>query len=175
MLSRVEGLNAAIFIPFVQQVKQAAIDVYKDVFEGNRHRIFSLAFYMTDNEIAAEEILTNVFCRSFAKIPKPDAETIDRTLVNELRELMPIGCMTLECAPAAKVEQVRTNSRRADLERSVVQLPSTERLVFLMHDVEGYDHARIARTVGITEMESRQGLFQARLKIRELLAKASAE
>ena len=88
---------------------------------------------------------------------------------------MPIGCMTLECAPAAKVEQVRTNSRRADLERAVVQLPSTERLVFLMHDVEGYDHARIARTVGITEMESRQGLFQARLKIRELLAKASAE
>ena len=57
----------------------------------------------------------------------------------------------------------------------MVQLPSTERLVFLMHDVEGYDHARIARTVGITEMESRQGLFQARLKIRELLAKASAE
>ena len=171
MFSRVEGLSAAIFIPFVQQVKQAAIDVYKDVFEGNRHRIFSLAFYMTDNEIAAEEILTSVFCRSFAKTSKPDAEA----LVGELREMMPIGCMTLECAPAAKVEQVRTNSRRADLERAVVQLPSTERLVFLMHDVESYDHARIARTVGITEMESRQGLFQARLKIRELLANSSAE
>jgi RNA polymerase sigma-70 factor (ECF subfamily) len=86
---------------------------------------------------------------------------------------MPIGCMTLECDPAAKIEQVRTNTRRADLERAVVQLPSTERLVFLMHDVEGYEHPRIARTLGITEEESRYGLFQARLKIRELLAQPS--
>lgn len=174
MFSRVEGLSAAIFIPIVQQVKQAAADVYRDVFEGHRHRIFSLAFYMTDNEIAAEEILTNVFCRTFAKTSKPDAETVDRNLVSELREMMPIGCMTLECGPVEKVEHVRTNSRRVDLERAVVQLPPTERLVFLMHDVESYDHARIARTIGITEMESRQGLFQARLKIRELLAKPSA-
>jgi DNA-directed RNA polymerase specialized sigma24 family protein len=49
-------------------------------------------------------------------------------------------------------------------------LPATERLVFLMHDVENYDHARIARTIGITEAESKAGLFQARLKLRELLA-----
>jgi RNA polymerase sigma-70 factor, ECF subfamily len=174
MFSRVEGLSTTIFIPIVQQVKQAAVDVYRDVFEGHRHRVFSLAFYMTDNEITAEDILTNVFCRTFAKTSKPDAETVDRALVSELREMMPIGCMTLECDPAEKVEQVRTNSRRADLERAVVQLPATERLVFLMHDVEGYDHGRIARTIGITEMESRQGLFQARLKIRELLAKSSA-
>src|SRR5436305_8678888 len=76
MSSRVEGLNAAIFIPLVQRVKQAAVDIYRDVFEGHRHRIFSLAFYMTDNELTAEEVLTNVFCRVFAKTSKPDAETV---------------------------------------------------------------------------------------------------
>ena len=173
MSSRVEGLNIAIFPAIIQQVKKAAIDVYKDVFEGHRHRIFSLAFYMTDNEIVAEEILANVFCRSFAKTAKPDAETIDRALVTELREVMPIGCITLQCDPATRTEQVRTNTRRVDLERAVVQLPGTERLVFLMHDVEGYEQARIARTLGISEVESRQALFQARLKIRELLAQVS--
>ena len=173
MSTRVEGLNIAVFPPFVQQVRQAAVDVYKDVFEGHRHRVFSLAFYMTDSEIVAEEVLTNVFCRAFARSPKPDAETIDRALVTELRDMMPIGCMTLECSLATKTEQVRSNTRRVDLERAVVQLPSTERFVFLMHDVEGYDHGRIARTLGISEVESRQGLFQARLKIRELLAKVS--
>jgi DNA-directed RNA polymerase specialized sigma24 family protein len=68
------------------------------------------------------------------------------------------------------VSQVRRNTRRADLERAVVQLPSTERMIFLMHDVENYDHARIARTLGISEVESKAGLFQARLKLRELLA-----
>src|SRR5215469_4224304 len=174
MSSRVEGLDATIFIPFVQRVKQAAVDVYRDVFEGHRHRIFSLAFYMTDNELTAEEVLTSVFCRAFAKTSKPDAETVDRALVAELRDMMPIGCLTLECDPAAKTEQVRTKTHRADLERAVVQLPATEKLVFLMHDVEGYEHPRIARTIGITEAESRYGLFQARLKLRELLAQPSA-
>jgi len=173
MSSRVEGLSAAIFIPIVQRVKQAAVDVYQDVFEGHRHRIFSLAFYMTDNEMAAEEVLTSVFCRVFAKTSKPDAETVDRTFVAELRDMMPIGCMSLECNPAVTTQQVRTNTHRADLERAVVQLPPTERLVFLMHDVEGYEHPRIARTLGITEAESRYGLFQARLRIRELLAQPS--
>jgi RNA polymerase sigma-70 factor, ECF subfamily len=174
MSSRVEGLNAAIFIPLVQRVKQAAVDVYRDVFEGHRHRIFSLAFYMTDNELAAEEVLTSVFCRVFAKTLKPDAETVDRALVTELRDMMPIGCMTLECDPAKTANQARTSARRADLEQAVVQLPATERLVFLMHDVEGYEHPRIARTIGITEAESRYGLFQARLQIRELLAQTAA-
>ena len=40
-----------------------------------------------------------------------------------------------------------------------------------MHDAENYDHARIARTLGLTEDESRRGLHQARLRMRELLAK----
>jgi RNA polymerase sigma-70 factor (ECF subfamily) len=53
----------------------------------------------------------------------------------------------------------------------VVQLPPTERLVFLLHDVEGYEHARIARMLGLSENESRYGLHQARLRLRQLLAR----
>jgi RNA polymerase sigma-70 factor (ECF subfamily) len=57
------------------------------------------------------------------------------------------------------------------LEEAVSQLPATERVIFLMHDVEGYDHARISRTIGLSVEESRVGLHQARLRLRELLAK----
>jgi RNA polymerase sigma-70 factor (ECF subfamily) len=157
-------------LPLVQRTQQSSVDHYRDVFEGNRHRVYSLSFYMTDNELTAEEVMTNTFCRAFAASHKPDAETIDRALVTELRELTPIGNLTVQCKPATQVSQVRRNTRRADLERAVVQLPSTERMIFLMHDVENYDHARIARTLGISEVESKAGLFQARLKLRELLA-----
>jgi RNA polymerase sigma-70 factor (ECF subfamily) len=157
-------------LPLIQRAQQSSVDHYRDVFEGNRHRVYSLSFYMTDNELTAEEVMTNTFCRAFAASHKPDAETIDRALVTELRELTPIGNLTVQCKPATQVSQVRRNTRRADLERAVVQLPSTERMIFLMHDVENYDHARIARTLGISEVESKAGLFQARLKLRELLA-----
>jgi RNA polymerase sigma factor (sigma-70 family) len=170
MSSRVEGIQLAAMMPVVQRAEQSSVDQYRDIFEGNRHRVYSLSFYMTGNEMTAEDVMTQTFCRAFASSRKPDAETIDRALVTELRELTPIGNLTIECQPATQVSTVRRNTRRADLERAVGELPSTERLIFLMHDVESYDHTRIARTIGITEAESRAGLFQARLKLRELLA-----
>lgn len=170
MSSRVDGIQLAAFLPIIQHAEQSSVDHYKDVFEGNRHRVYSLSYYMTGNEITAEDVMTSTFCRAFATSTKPNAETIDRALVTELRELTPIGNLTVQCKPASQVSQVRRNTRRADLENAVVQLPSTERLIFLMHDVENYDHTRIARTIGITEAESKAGLFQARLKLREILA-----
>jgi RNA polymerase sigma-70 factor (ECF subfamily) len=175
MSSLVDGIQLAAMLPIVQRAQQTSMDQYRDVFEGNRHRVYSLSYYMTNNELTAEEVMTNTFCRAFACTHKPDAETIDRALVKELREIVPIGNLTVQCRPAEQVSQVRRNSRRADLEAAVVQLPSTERLIFLMHDVENYDHSRIARTIGISETESRTGLFQARLKLRELLASKTIE
>jgi len=51
-----------------------------------------------------------------------------------------------------------------------VKLPPTERLIYLLHDGEGYGHERIAFTLGISEEGSRFGLHQARLGLRTLLA-----
>jgi RNA polymerase sigma-70 factor (ECF subfamily) len=170
MSSRVDGIQLAAFLPIIQHAEQTSVDHCQDIFEGNRHRVYSLSYYMTGNELIAEDIMTSTFCCAFSASHNPDAETIDRALVTELRELTPIGKLTVECKPATQVNQVRRSTGRADLERAVVQLPSTERLIFLMHDVENYDHRRIARTIGITEAESKAGLFQARLKLRELLA-----
>jgi RNA polymerase sigma-70 factor (ECF subfamily) len=170
MSSRVDGIQLAAFLPIIQHAEKGSVDHYREIFEGNRHRVYSLSYYMTDNELTAEDVMINTFCRAFAASRKPEAETIDRALVTELREIAPIGNLSVQGQPATQVNEIRRSTRRADLERAVVQLPATERLVFLMHDVENYDHARIARTIGITEAESKAGLFQARLKLRELLA-----
>src|SRR5436853_7756628 len=106
MTIRVDSLNLA-FVPLVEQVKQSSIDQYKDVFEGNRHRVYSIAFYMTDSELVAEDVMAATFCRAFSRASKPSAEAIDRALVTELREQTPIGTITLQCAPATEVNNVR--------------------------------------------------------------------
>jgi RNA polymerase sigma factor (sigma-70 family) len=94
----------------------------------------------------------------------------DLLLLAALRQLGPVGILTLDCGVTKEVESVRSNVKRIHLERAVVQLPSTERMIFVMHDGEGYSHERIARTIGISEDESREGLHQARLRIRQLVA-----
>jgi RNA polymerase sigma-70 factor (ECF subfamily) len=170
MASNVQQANLTGLMTYVPTRGESRVEACKQVYEENRHRVYGWAFLMMDNEIAAEELMTNTFIRAFATSASPDIEAIDRALLTELREWMPVGALTLECSAATAVVNARANVKRVHLERAVVQIPATERMIFLMHDVEGYAHDRIARTVGISEDESRYGLHQARLRIRELVS-----
>lgn len=157
----------ALYLPVIATEKRAD---YERIYEANRHRVYSLAFWMTDNELAAEELSRATFMRAFALAAEPTADMIDRALLTEVRELVPVGSLTLEAKPASEVLSVRRNIMRVHLERSVVQLPATERMIFLLHDVECYEDARIARLLGLSPDEVLQGLHQARLRMRELIA-----
>jgi len=169
MAARIEEAKLAGFTACTAR-PQARVDAYREAFEQNRHRVYTLAFWMTHNELTAEELTVNTFCRAFALGPNPDAESVEHALVAELRELMPLGSLTLQCDPRSQVNGWRRNTRRTGLEQAVVQLPATERMIFLLHDVERCEHARIGRILGFSEQESVIGLHQARLRLRELLA-----
>ena len=58
----------------------------------------------------------------------------------------------------------------ASIEQAAARLPEGARLVFVLHDVEGYTHEDIARQLGITPGASKSQLFKARAKLRRLLA-----
>lgn len=143
---------------------------HRALFEQNRSRILAIAFWMTDNELVAEGLMRRTFLRALTAGVAPSKEGLDRALVAELRALVPIGALTLECTPPPHPVGMRYNTLRIHLERAVVQLPPTERLIFVMHDVDGYSHARIAGLLDISEVESQFGLHQARLRVRELVA-----
>ena len=143
---------------------------YDEIYKENCDRIYSLAFWMTDNELTAEQLSSNTFLRAFANAAEPANEQIDRAFLAEVRELTPVGILTLSCAVSAETQSIHGNVKRIHLERAVVALPATEKLIFLLHDVEGYEHARISRLLGISEEESQCGLHQARIQIRNLIA-----
>jgi len=143
---------------------------YREIYEENCHRIYSLGFWMTDNELVAEELLNNTFLRAFASSNEPKAENIDHAFLTEMREMFAIGSLTLSSVSQPEKSGIQSNMKRVHLERAVVQLPATEKLIFLYHDVEGYDHQQISQLVGITNEESMFGLHQARLLIRALVS-----
>jgi RNA polymerase sigma-70 factor, ECF subfamily len=145
-------------------------DNVKAIYEQHQNRIYNLAFYLTDSEMTAEQVSTRVFSDVFAYNRTPSAEVLDCALVGVVREMMPIGDLSLSVPPATEAANVRGNVKRAVLERAVMQVPATERLIFLLHDVEGYDHSKIARILGISTEESRNGLHQARLAVRRAVA-----
>ena len=149
----------------------------KAIYEANRRRVFSFAFWMTDSEPMAEHVSERTFVRAFRVQDQPSDEQIDQALLRELQKEASVTLepLQLQCDMAHEVSNVRRNTLRVELERAIVQLPYTERMIFCMHDGDAYDHARIARTLGISESESRHGLHQARLRIRELVSVKAQE
>jgi RNA polymerase sigma-70 factor (ECF subfamily) len=58
---------------------------------------------------------------------------------------------------------------RLTLEKAVDALPPGYRIIFQLHDVEGYEHREIAGMIGCSVGNSKSQLHKARMKLREIL------
>lgn len=170
----------------LRQAKQSAEARQRDIYDSHRHRTFALAYYMTGNELEAEQILTRTFVRAFGALPEPGRDDVDSALIAELRQRFHLrpenpAPATPACETSAETSADSSsdlgdrNVRRTDLEEAIQQLPAIERLLFLLRDVEGYSSAAIAQLIEIPEPQVQRSLFSARLRIRKLLAQQQAE
>jgi RNA polymerase sigma-70 factor, ECF subfamily len=64
---------------------------------------------------------------------------------------------------------------RLQLQRAVNDLPPGYRTIFVLHDVEGYEHNEIAKIAGCSVGNSKSQLHKARMKLRDLLKMNRAE
>jgi RNA polymerase sigma-70 factor (ECF subfamily) len=60
---------------------------------------------------------------------------------------------------------------RIALKKAIAQLPNGYKNVFVLHDIEGYEHEEVARMMKISVGTSKSQLHKARLKLRGLLIK----
>jgi RNA polymerase sigma-70 factor (ECF subfamily) len=58
---------------------------------------------------------------------------------------------------------------RLELQRAIGELPPGYRLVFVLHDIEGYEHNEIATMLGCSIGNCKSQLHKARLKLRDAL------
>lgn len=68
--------------------------------------------------------------------------------------------------PGQELDRKRLRER---LERSLAGISEVQREIVLLHDLEGWSHRDIAGLLEISEVMSRQHLFQARRRLREIL------
>jgi RNA polymerase sigma-70 factor (ECF subfamily) len=61
---------------------------------------------------------------------------------------------------------------RVALNNAIKDLPQGYRTIFVLHEVEGYEHQEIAEMLGCSVGNSKSQLHKAKLRIRELLARA---
>ncbi len=164
--------------------RYSSSDRQRDIFNSHRHHVYSVAYYMTGNELEAEKILESSFVRAFqaaaetsktkAADAKPWIEQIDRALLAELMRRFtlappPTADQTPGTADTFAAGPIG-NVRRTDLEEVIWGLADAERLLFLLRDVEGYSPERIAELLGWPLPTVRTTLLMARLHLRQQLS-----
>lgn len=173
-----EGLiqDNSIRVVTSQQLRHECVDAQRDVYDSHRHRVFALAFYMTGNEIEAEQILTSTFVKAFRDAEKPHGGQVDSALVSELRQRFALDASEpspdIQHGAGTKAGLGDRNVRRTELEEAIQTLPASERLLFLLRDVEGYSSAAISELLQMPEAKVQRGLFSARIRLRRALAGA---
>lgn len=153
-----------------EMAPQSLEERQRDVYDSHRHRVFSVSYYMTGSEIEAEDLLRGTFVRAFRRADEPNHTIVDAALLDELREQSVLDDKDSLPAPAAEYLPPRNNILRTELEEAIRCLPSGERLVFLLMDVEGYPADRVAELLSISKSAVLRSAFTARLRLRAELA-----
>jgi RNA polymerase sigma-70 factor, ECF subfamily len=144
-------------------------DRQRDIYDSHRHRVFSVSFYMTGNEMEAEEILRGTFVRAFRQAEEPDGTAVDTALIEQLHEHV---VLEDEDLPFPRTEHLPDgrNILRTDLEEAIRCLPPVERLIFLLMDVEGYSAPQVAQLLHKTTGEVLRTSIMARIRLRAEIA-----
>lgn len=64
---------------------------------------------------------------------------------------------------------------RIDLERTIARLPDDQRMVFVLHDVEGMKHREISEKIDIPEGTSKTLLSNARSRLRAMMSQKGVQ
>ena len=174
----------------IRRAQEGDADAFGALFQAHRSRIYSVCLRMTSNGAEAEDLMQDTFLQVFRKITKFRGDSafstwLHRIAVNTV--LMHFRKNSLNQISLDEPHSDRDGAKiqreygardrglagcldRVALTRAMKELPAGYRTVFLLHEVEGYEHQEIAEILGCSVGNSKSQLYKARLRFRELLA-----
>ena len=178
----------------IERAKQGDASAFQALYDLHKRRVYSLCLRMTANTATAEDLTQEAFLQLFRKIGTFRGESafstwLHRMAVNvvlmQLRKkglaVVPLEETTESEDESPKKEPGADDVRlagaidRMQLQNAIAELPPGYRTIFLLHDVEGYEHNEIADIVGCSIGNSKSQLHKARMKLRDLLETSRAE
>jgi len=167
----------------VERGRDGDLAAMESLYEMFKRPVFGLIYRHTQNQAVAEDLLQDVFLKIFSHLRNVrDTATFPgwvfrialNTSYSYLRQkkaqgvkLVPLSDLEgrLEERGGEPVER----DLRKPLDEAIQALAPRLRSVFVLHDVQGFKHEEIARTLGCAVGTSKSQLFKARIKIREYL------
>lgn len=181
-------------LDLIQRAQQGDADAFASLFHGHKARVYSVCLRLTNNTAEAEDLTQDAFVHVFRKLSTFRGDSafstwLYRIAVNTV--LMRFRKKTLRQISLDEPYNQDARSIRREygsrdiylagsidriaLTRAIAELPEGYRTIFLLHEVEGYEHQEIAELLGCSVGNSKSQLHKAKLRIREMLAAVRAE
>src|ERR1700752_4719963 len=179
----------------IEKAKLGDAQAFQALYEKHKRRGCSLCLRMTSNTAEAEDLTQEAFLQLYRKISTFRGESAFSTWLHRLSVNVVLMHLRKKGLPEVSLEEtmepqqedgprkdigVRDNVLagsidRVNLERAIESLPPGYRIIFVLHDVEGYEHNEIAEMMGCSIGNSKSQLHKARMKLRDLLKLTRAE
>jgi len=152
--------------------------LFKSVYDQNVTILFNLARRLANTSPEAEDIVQDTFVRAYQKIHMFAGRSslsswLYRICLNVGLEHLRRRKGTFEDLDDAAECCVEPDQKqlllRRKLEKAIKQLPQGCRAVFVLHDIEGFNHKEIADQLHLAEGTSKSQLFKARALLRKIL------
>ena len=165
----------------IQRILQGDAAAERELYDRHVDRIYRLAYRMTGDPTQAEDATQDAFIRVFDRLEDYRGEGAFGGWLHRIATTVILGQLrrrkrvrTWEQADDELVQAVGATvppdpDLRRHLDRAVAHLDDNHRLVFVMHDVEGYTHGEIAAAMGTPVGTAKARLSRARGRLREML------
>ena len=178
----------------IRLAQQGDAAAFERLYRLHNRRVYSLCLRMVSNTAEAEDLTQEAFLQLFrqdrhvsrrvgffdlassAGRERRADEAAEEIRQRELRWKQspsrmrnPAGRGGILAAPDLRLSG---SIDRVNLQRAVDQLPPGYKSVFVLHDVQGYEHNEIAEIMGCSIGNSKSQLHKARMRLRELLHEA---
>jgi RNA polymerase sigma-70 factor, ECF subfamily len=177
-------------LQMVASAQRAEIEGLTWVYEHYRRRVYNLCYRMIRDCADAEDLTHDVFMQVFRRIETFRGESAFATWLHRLAVnivLMEIRSRKSKRYQLTPLEikndedddtyeqfgfedgRLRASLDRIVLENALLDLPPGYRVVFLLHDVHGYEHQEIAEILSCSVGNCKSQLHKARIKLRKLI------
>lgn len=172
----------------IEGAKQGNAEAFEALYDLHKRRVYSLCWRMTLNTAEAEDLTQEAFLLLFRKIGTFRGESAFSTWLHRMAVNVVLMHFRKKSLPVLSFEETTESEEdtpkkdfgaedvhlawaidRLQLQSAVVRLAPGYRAIFVLHDVEGYEHNEIAAMLTCSIGNSKSQLHKARMKLRAFL------
>jgi len=183
----IADISAASDFELAQAAAGGNMSAFEEIYQRHHRRVYSICLRMLQNSYEAEDLTQDVFIQLYRKIGSFRGDSafttwLHRMTVNQVlmhfrkrtvkfEKTTEEGETPVQIVPGTESPFKMPIVDKIALENAIEQLPAGYKNVFMLHDVEGFEHEEVAKILGCSVGTSKSQLHKARLKLQKLLKK----